>query len=232
MNSSTAASRQRYMQPMETTDHINPNFMKFIYCLLLGSLITTTLHSQNCKTLDSKPFFSSIKFGDPLPPDLLLCLNTQKFHYPYNAIFLIEQDSLKQDCKNRYSDLFTFLSTPFSVLQANTNNRGQIFYVVLYSFFDDNRQNDSTAYNLPVSFTDTYKKLISIYGEPTRTQGATGSDSLFVKETGMPMLVEWECNDILLQLRVIYGSRQRLLNVLAIQITNRQFDLFEELQQQ
>ena len=120
MNSSTAASRQRYMQPMETTDHINPNFMKFIYCLLLGSLITTTLHSQNCKTLDSKPFFSSIKFGDPLPPDLLLCLNTQKFHYPYNAIFLIEQDSLKQDCKNRYSDLFTFLSTPFSVLQANT----------------------------------------------------------------------------------------------------------------
>ena len=48
----------------------------------------------------------------------------------------------------------------------------------------------------------------------------------------MPMLVEWECNDILLQLRVRYGSRQRLLNVLAIQITNRQFDLFEELQQQ
>ena len=221
-----------YANQWRPTNPINPNFMKFIYCLLLGSLISATLHSQNCKTLGSKPFFSSIKFGDPLPSDLLLCSNSQKLKYPYNAIFRIEQDSLNQDCKNRYSDLFTFLSTPFSFLQANTNNRGQIFYVILYSFFDDNRQNDSMTYNPPVSFTDTYKKLVSIYGEPTRTQGATGSDSLFVKESGMPMLVEWECNDILLQLRVTYGSRQRLLNVLAIQITNRQFDLVEELQQE
>ncbi len=202
--------------------------MKFIYCLLLGSFITVTLHSQNCKTLDSKLFFRSIQFGYQIPIDLFHCSN-KKNQNQYDTDLRIEYDSLNQDCKDRYSDLFTFLSMPFSFFQARTNRKGQIFLVDLYSFFDDNNHNELMTYDPPANFNDTYNQLTSLYGKPTRTEGATGTDSLFIKELGMPKLVVWECNNIFLQLRVRYGSRQKALNVINIQITNRQFDVPEQV---
>jgi hypothetical protein len=56
---------------------------------------------------------------------------------------------------------------------------------------------------------------------------ATYTDSLFVKEMGMPRLATWECNNITLQLRVRYGSRVKDLNVLEVSIRNRKFDIPE-----
>jgi hypothetical protein len=75
-----------------------------------------------------------------------------------------------------------------------------------------------------------YKKLVSLYGKPTRIEEGTNTDSLLIKELAMPYLVAWECNNIFLQLRVRYGSRQKALNIIDIQITNRQFDIPEQEQ--
>jgi len=202
--------------------------MKFIYCLSFSFFITDILYSQNCKILENNSFFTSIQFGNQIPDELFLCSKKQKLPSLYYTGFRLEFDSLNPNCKNRYSDLFSFLTIQYSFSQISINKKGQIFLVDLYSFFEDNHANNSTSYEPPVKFTDTYNKLISLYGKPTRTEGATGTDSLLIKDLGMPKLVAWECNNIFLTLKVRYGSRSKALNVLDIQIINRNFDLPEE----
>ncbi|MEO8820071.1 MAG: hypothetical protein ABI374_04455 [Ginsengibacter sp.] len=100
----------------------------------------------------------------------------------------------------------------------------------LYSSFDDRRE-DSTDYAPPANFTKAYNDIVSLFGNPTRTELATGFDSLFFRETGMPRLVEWECSHILLQLRVRYGGNTKGLNGLGIQITDRNFDYIENIRE-
>jgi hypothetical protein len=126
--------------------------MKLLCCLLFTFCITFKSHSQNCKTLDNKLFFTSIKFGDQLSNDLMVCLKKTKTEYSYYTGYRIKYDSLNQDYKKKYADLFTFLSVPFSFSQITANKKEQIYSVELYSFFNDYR-NDSMAYNLPANFT-------------------------------------------------------------------------------
>ena len=204
--------------------------MKFGYCLLFGLFITDFIYCQDCKILDNKSFFETIQFGNEIPDDLFLCSGKQKLPSLYYTGFRIEYDSLNPDCKKRYSDLFSFQTVRYSFSQIGINKGGQIFLVDLYSFFDANHANDSTTYEPPVEFTDTYNKLISMYGKPTRTEEATGTDSLLIKDLGMPKLVAWECDNIFLTLKVRYGSRSKALNVLDIQIINKNLDLPEQVE--
>ena len=201
--------------------------MKLFYCLLFSLIAAITLHCQNCKGLDSKLFFSSIKFGDQIPGDLTDCSKKTKIEYQYHTDYRLQYDSLNQGCRKRYADLFTFLSIPFSFIQIDANKKGQVFYVELYSFFDDAHLHDS-IYTPPANFIEIYNKLVSLYGKPTGIEEATDRDSLFIKELGMPRLIAWECNNISLRLRVNYGSREKNLNVIDIQIRNRQFELIEQ----
>src|SRR5438045_1440899 len=92
----------------------NLKFMNFIYCLLFSFFITDILYCQNCKNLDNKSFFTSIHFGNQIPDDLFLCSKKQKVPSLYHTGFRIEYDSLNEDCKNRYSDLFNFLTIRYS----------------------------------------------------------------------------------------------------------------------
>ena len=196
--------------------------MKFIYCLLLAFFNTIILHSQNCNTLDNKSFFKSIKFGNQIPDELFLCSKIQK-----NTLFRVEYDSLNQHCKKKYSDLFKFLTVPYSFLQISRTQKGKISSVGLYSFFDDNR---GKTYEPPANFINTYNKLISLHGKPTRIEEPTATDSLFIKELGMSKLVAWECENIFLTLRVRYGAASKVLNILEIQIMDRSFDIPETVE--
>jgi len=203
--------------------------MKVFYCFLFGSLVTFNVHSQKCQTLDTKSFFTSIKFGGQIPADLTVCSRKTKIENPYYGVLRIGYDSLQRECKKKYADLFTFLSVPFSFSQLGTNKNGQILSVELYSFFNDHSGN-AVTYKPPSNFIRINKKLESLYGKPTRIEEPTKTDSLFIKEKGMPLLIAWECNTIHLRLRVIYGARQKALNVLHLQIINRDFDLPEAIQ--
>ena len=218
----------RWLQPIFASDNLK--LMKFIYCLLFCFFTTDILYCQNCKILDNKSFFTSIQFGNKIPDDLFLCSKKQNLPSLYYTGFRLEYDSLNPNCKNKYADLFSFLTIRYSFSQISLNKKGQIFLLDLYSFFDDNDTNDSTTYQPPVKFTETCNKLISLYGNPTRIEEANSTDSLLVKDLGMPKMVAWECNNISLILKVRYGSRSKALNVLDIQIINRNFDLPEQVE--
>jgi len=204
--------------------------MKVFSYFLFGFLVTCKVHGQNCQRLDSTSFFTSIKFGDQIPADLASCSKKSKIESPYYGILRTKYDSLTRECKKKYTDLFTFQSTSFSFSQVSTNKSGQILTVELYSFFNDNRTAKEINYGPPPDFIRIYRKLESLYGKPAIIQEPTKTDSLFIKEKGMPWLIAWYCNTINLQLRVNYGAREEALNVLHIQITNREFDIVKELE--
>lgn len=200
--------------------------MKFIYCLLLSTLITSTLNSQICKPPYYQSFFKSIQFGKPLPKDIVACSNHPILHYSYYSNLYLVYDSLNKNCKKRYSDLFTFLSTPFKFVEVYTNRRGLFSGIDMFSFLNDDRK-DSTDYAPPANFTSIYNKLVPLYGKPTSTKDANHDDTVLIKDLGMPLLVEWFCDDIILQLRVRYGARQKDLNGLGINIVYRDFEIEE-----
>jgi len=204
--------------------------MKLLYLLFFNFLISFIAIGQDCKKLDSKSFFRSIKFGDSIPPDLIACSQKTKVGNGYSFL-RIQYDSLDKSCKKKYADLFTFLSTPFSFSQISTNNSGQIMLVEFYSFFEDKRPDKPLTYELSPNFSKIYKKLQSLYGKPTTIKEPTKTDSLFLREKGIPVEMYWICNTIDLQLRGFYGASKKDLNVLHVQIRNRNFDLVPELQE-
>lgn len=203
--------------------------MKLFYLLFFNFLISFIAIGQDCKKLDYKSFFRSIKFGDSIPPDLIACSKKTKVANGY-SVLRIQYDSLDKSCKKKYADLFTFLSTPFSFSQISTNNNGQVLVVELYSFFNDDRSDKALIYDPSPNFIKISKKLESLFGKPTTIKEPTKTDSLFLREKGMPVEMFWTCNTIELQLRGYYGASKKDLNVLHIQIRNREFDLVQELQ--
>jgi hypothetical protein len=204
--------------------------MKPLFYLLFCFLLTGEVQGQNCKTLEQKSFFKSVRFGGPIPDELTNCSKAIKLKYSNYTHVQVMRDSLQQRCNKKYADLFHFLSVPFSFAQLDANNKGELFFVEMYSFFDDNRSGDSITYNPPPNFTRLYKKLESLYGKPNRTEVPTKADSLFIREKGMPLMVAWECNNIHLRLKIHYGARQKMQNVLDIQIVNRAYELLPEVE--
>ncbi len=200
----------------------------YFFSLIFGIFIASSLDAQNCKALDVKSFFPSVKYGSPIPEDLIACRGKAKTGG--NHFIRIEYDSLNARCKKRYSDLFHFMSVPFSFLQITANEKEQILSVQLYSFFDDSQREGPLVHAPPTNFTEIYNTLNSLYGQPTNIEAATTSDSLFVKELGMPHAVAWECNNITLQLRIRYGSLIKEINVIEVSIVNRNFDIPAEVQ--
>lgn len=200
--------------------------MKPLYCLIVGLLTVFAANSQHCKALEKASFFKSMKFGDKVPAGLFT--NCQKTKPGYGGgLYRIAYDSLSQNCRKEYAELFNFLFVPFSFLQLITNQKGEISSIELYSFFDD-RRDESIIYKLPGNFTGLYDQLVSHYGKPTHVQQATGTDSLFIRDLGMPRVADWECDNISLRLRVVYGARNKDLNILHIQVRNRGFEASPE----
>jgi hypothetical protein len=204
--------------------------MKMFSCLLFVFFITLKVHSQNCKTLDTTSFFTSIKFGDQIPGELIACAKKAPSQSPYSIDLSLMYDSLNRDCKRKYSDLFTFLSVPFAFSEITANRKGQIYSVELHSFLDDNYPDDSITYASPGKFISIYKKLESLFGKPSRIEEPSHDDSLFIRDIGMPREIAWECNKIRLQLSARYGSRGKWINTIDILIKNRTFETIEELQ--
>ena len=199
------------------------NVMQLLFRLIFGIFIVTNLDAQNCKVPDVQSFFPSVKFGGPIPGDLIACSGSDKTAGKH--FIRIEYDSLNTRCKKRYSDLFHFMTVPFSFSQISANDKRQILSVQLYSFFDDSQREGALAYSPPTNFTEIYNRLNSLYGQPAGIEKATTSDSLFVKELGMPHAVTWECNNITLQLRIRYGSLLKDINVIEVSIVNKDFDI-------
>ena len=198
--------------------------MKSFCYLFFSFLIGANVHGQNCKKLDVQSFFTSIRFGDPISPALLLCANeTNKGKASYYPFLRMKYDSLQQACRKKYADLFTFLSQPFSFSQISTNRKGQILSVEWYSFFDEHKATDPSYSPLP-NFVRLYEKLELLYGKPTQLELPTRMDSLLMKEKGTEQAAVWACRTIDLRLRVYYGAPQKGLNVLHVIIRNRDFD--------
>ncbi|MDI3322053.1 hypothetical protein [Pinibacter soli] len=185
--------------------------MKFLYSLFFVLSATNFLYGQNCELLDKETFFKSIKLGEQIPDDLLICSKIQR-----NEFFRVEYDSLDQQCRHKYSDLFKFLSNSFSFLQIYRYTTGKIVSVDLYSFFEDNRDDTSKIYDPPANFTKTYNKLIKLYGMPNRIKNANETDSLFVRDIGMEKVAEWICGNTALTLMVRYGARKKEINVFSV----------------
>jgi len=167
-----------------------------------------------------------MRFGTPIPKDLGACSKRPRTPNSY-ASLRIEYDSLDQSCRTKYANDFKFLSVPFSFLQLGLNKKGLLYSVELYSFFDNSRATDSLIYHPPVNFVKVRKELDALLGKPNSIKVPTRDDSLFIKELGMPLVLEWECNDITLRLRVVYGALNKDLNILHVWIINRSFDLPE-----
>jgi hypothetical protein len=112
-------------------------------------------------------------------------------------------------------------------LQLGLNKKGLLYSVELYSFFDNSRATDPLIYHPPANFVKVRKELEALFGKPNNIKVPTRDDSLFIKELGMPLVLDWECNDITLRLRVVYGARNKDLNILHVWIINHSFDLPE-----
>jgi|GEM_PF-1858003 len=187
--------------------------MKFLYSLIFVLSATNFTYAQNCKLLDKEAFFKSMKFGKPIPDDLLICSKLQR-----NELFRVEYDSLDQHCRHKYADVFRFMSNSYSFLQIYTHPNGEIIAVELYTFFEDNRDDTSKIYDPPANFTKTYNKLIKLYGTPDRIRNPSKYDSLFIRDTGMEKEADWVCGNTALTFRVRYGARRKDLNVFHVRL--------------
>ena len=206
--------------------------MKLFCYSFLALLVSLKLHSQSCKELDRKQFFTSIKFGNKIPSALLNCSGSKAVSYAGSATLRIQFDSLTPACKKKYADLFTFQGLSFSFSQLSTNQEGQLMLAEMYSFFDDDRSDDSIIYSPPSNFIRLSAKLESLYGKPTYLQFPTKTDSLFFKVKVMEQVITWGCNNYDLYVRIRYGSRDKMLNVILLQIRSRNFDVPLEVQSQ
>ena len=204
--------------------------MKLLCCLFLTLLIAVVVQSQNCNKLSSELFFTSLQFGATVPGDFIECSKNETLQYANYTDYRLEYNNLNNMCEKKYSDLFKFQSIPFSYALISANKKGQIFQVELYYFFEDVHGNDSIISPAPFNFTKLLNKLVSLFGSPTKTVKSPESDTLFIKELGVRQLVVWECKNIILQLRVNYGSRTKEMNILDVQIKNTGFELLEQIE--
>ena len=196
--------------------------MKSIVILLFSSLIGSEVHTQNCKILDSALFFREIKFGDPLPLNLL---STCSMNWKEGSVYRLHFDSLDSKCKKRYSNLFKLSSLVFSHLIITTNEKGQIYSVNLWSFLDASNGKDSANNQLPNGFTNLFNKMVSLYGQPTTKENNVSSDPFVNRINGITKRVTWECNVIELLMNVTYGSNMNATNIINVEVTNRNFEL-------
>ena len=167
-----------------------------------------------------------MRLGTPIPTGLGAC-SKRPLTTNSSASIRIEYDSLDRSCRTKYANDFKFLSIPFSFLQLGLNEKGLLYSVELYSFFDNSRATDSQIYHPPANFVNVRKELEALLGKPNNIEVPTRNDSLFIKELGMPLVLDWECNDITLRLRVVYGAHNKLLNILHVSIVDHSFDLPE-----
>lgn len=188
--------------------------------LLLFSFLTflwSSVFAQSCNKIESKSFFRSIRTGNPVPAKLMGCSKIDHFIPGHQGRYIIEYALLDKKCRKKYADVFYFMGTLFSYADISTNENGYIRSITLFSFFNDNRT-DSVINKLPGNFISVYNKLLALYGQPACILKAEQQDSLWYRDTGFPYSVEWECENINLQLRVRYGSKQERLNVIAVLI--------------
>ena len=201
--------------------------MKFLCFLLFGFCICTKsysqLNSRHCKKLEKKVFFKSIRFGDHIPPGLVACNRPEKGLYGYMVY-----DSLSPGCKKKYSDIFNFLSMHLPMVRIATNDSGRIDYVELASFIDNEQYSDSINYDPPKKFTKIYKKLVSKFGTPTGIKEASYHDSVLIRYHGFPRIIYWVCNYMEIELKVTYGARDKIWNLLNVSIKDRHFEFIEE----
>lgn len=211
--------------------------MKFFYCILLSLPLSLHANGQFSQKLDSQVFFTSIRFGDKIPPALADCGNQANGDQILYSLHL-QYDSLQAVCRKQYADLFSFLSTPFSFSNIIANDNGEILYVGLYSFFEEHKSTNSIQDGPIPGFTALYEKLVSLYGKPlsitppadTDSLFLTGRDTLSLKDWGMEQEARWEGFDITLNLRTFFGASVERVNILVLSIRNKNFDRMKEIE--
>lgn len=173
------------------------------------------VRAQDCAKLDGSKFFASVQFGKKLPGELAACINQSNTGR-------LEYEKVSASCKKNYSDLFQFMGSTFHFLTIATNGKGQVFAMDQWTFLDPP---DSAAFasgKYPGSFVAIYDKLVAMLGAPAQTQD---SDDMVMKKT---RTVTWDCNNLNLELRITFGSDKKDLNVLAISVRDRRFELVKE----
>ncbi|MFT3746735.1 MAG: hypothetical protein QM768_00390 [Agriterribacter sp.] len=193
--------------------------IRYIIFIIVYSIICVQVYSQDCEKLERASFFKNIKYGNPVPEALIQCAGINDFTPGQPGQYLIEYDKLERNCKKKNAGLFDFMNTHFSFANIYTDDKGNVNIISLYTFFNDNR-NDAVILDLPDNFTHIYNKLTALYGNSILMSYPAQSDTLFIRDLGLPYSREWECNNMIIRLNVRYGSRVKNLNVLEVQIIN------------
>ncbi|MEP7375182.1 MAG: hypothetical protein ABI675_17415 [Chitinophagaceae bacterium] len=199
--------------------------MEHLSFLLFGLLAVSALHSQDCKALDRLQLASPVKFGAKVPPDIFTdCASNSKL----GNLYYLDYDSLNKNCQKKYAGLFKFSSFKFPHVIITTNKKEEIFSVDYWSPLDDSAGKDSSRNSLPVKFTRIHDKIVSLYGKPSTIEDEKNADSILAKFYGLTRKLAWECNDIIVRMKVTYGSDIKVMNILTIHVKSAAFEIIEE----
>ena len=186
--------------------------MRLFIVITWGLITSLHLYSQDCKKLDKAKFFQSIKFGEPVPAGLAACTNMENGKY-----FIY--DSLSPACKKKHADLFNFYSVSFGYVRISVNGKLGIYDVNLLTFMNPIDSASLANNKQPEKYNRIYNKMVSLYGKPTST---TDEVDMVMKKI---RTVYWECNDVLVEIVVKYGAERKDLNILTVQIKDKNFEM-------
>lgn len=196
--------------------------MKLLSVFLFWVLTVTASYSQDCKTLDKTSFFKSIKFGSQIPLELAKICSRSRDDY------FLHYDSLSKNLQQKYSDIFNFSGQAFSTLLMATNRKGELLFIDLWTDVNTidsaNRKNNTSN----DKFNILSKRLDAKFGKATRIEKDNNPSEYNIM--GSTRKLTWECNHLLLEVKLTNGSGIKTLNIMSIHIRDSNFDKIEEIE--
>ena len=198
--------------------------MKFFLLLSFNFFVLLKTNGQDCEKL-GRSTFSELKFGSKYPSGpLAACAKT-------GNVYQLDYDNLDENCKKKYTALFKFLSLPFSHLIIQTNKKGEIYSIELWTILNRSEWKDSANTSPPPEkFAKLKKKLETSYGKATYTGNEISGNPFVKKIDGIKRRADWECTDLRLRMRVTYASEVEEVNVLAVEIKDPGFEIVDVLE--
>jgi hypothetical protein len=155
--------------------------------LSLAFLITSKVNAQFSGKLDSIVFFKSVAFGQVISKDSFQdCPGADDYGSKYQLIF----DSLDNNCKNKYADLFNFYGTSFSSAQIITNNKGQVYLVSLWWSLSATDSINAADIKYPSPIAALYDSLVLRLGNPNQVMNENPPEN--ANYNGVKQAIFWE----------------------------------------
>lgn len=122
-------------------------------------------NAQLSERVDKAVYFKSIQFGQAMPADFLKsCKTVSDFTNPLQVIY----DSLGDECKTRYADLFNFYGAAFSMVEIYLNKKQWPYLIRLWRKLEPADSIDVNNFKYPPPVASIYDSLVSALGEPNQ----------------------------------------------------------------